>query len=102
MPDKLLQVFLCESDRYLGKPLHEAIVEVCREEAMAGATVLRGVEGFGEGIAAIRKHPLTVMIIDSEEKIDAFVPVLQAMLTSGTITVSEVRMRRVTVPPPVP
>lgn len=102
MPDKLLHVFLCETDRHEGMPLHEAIVDACRRAGMAGATVLRGLEGFGEGVAAIRKHPISILVVDTAEKIDGLVPTLQPMLSNGLIAISEVKMRRITAPQSAP
>jgi len=81
---KLLRIFIGESDRYDGKPLHEAIMMLAREKGLAGCTAVKGFEGFG---AASRIHttkilrlsedlPIIIEIVDSEEKIDAFLPLL--------------------------
>ncbi len=95
---KLLRIFIGEADRHDHKPLYEALVLKARELGLAGATVLRGVEGFG---AASRIHtakilrlsedlPMVVEIVDTEEKINAFVAVAGAMLeqsgSGGLIT----------------
>ena len=88
---KLLRIFLGESDRYSGQPLFEAIVRKARELGLAGATVLRGIEGFG---ARSRIHtakilrlsedlPIIVEIIDSEEKIRALLPHIDAMMEAS-------------------
>jgi PII-like signaling protein len=97
---QLLRIFIGESDRHEGKPLHEAIVLKARELHLAGATVLRGGMGFG---ASSRIHtskilrlsidlPLVIEIVDSEEKINAFLPLLDAMMGGGLVTVENVRV----------
>lgn len=96
----LLRIFIGESDRHDGKPLHEAIVLTARERHLAGATVLRGAMGFG---ASSRIHtskimrlsldlPLVIEIVDSEEKINAFLPVLDPMMGGGLVTLEKVRV----------
>ena len=96
----LLRIFIGESDRHAGHPLHEAIVLKARELHLAGATVLRGAMGFGK---SSRLHttkilrlsvdlPLVIEIVDSEEKIDAFLPVLDGMMTGGLVTLEKVRV----------
>src|SRR5215831_9708717 len=72
---KLLRLHFSESDKYRGKPLYEAIVQKCRELSIAGATVFRGLEGYGESAEIHRHHlighdqPIVVTIVDSEENI---------------------------------
>jgi PII-like signaling protein len=96
----LLRIFIGESDRHDGHPLHEAIVLKARALHLAGATVLRGAMGFG---ASSRLHtakilrlstdlPLIIEIVDSEEKINAFLPVLDGMMGGGLVTVEKVRV----------
>jgi uncharacterized protein len=96
----LLRIFIGENDRSHGKPLYEAIVLKAREQHLAGATVLRGPMGFG---ASSRLHttkilrlsedlPLVIEIVDSEEKINAFLPMLDGMMTSGLITMEKVQV----------
>ena len=96
----LLRIFIGEADRYDGHPLHEAIVLKARELHLAGATVLRGAIGFGK---SSRLHtskilrlsadlPLVIEIVDSEEKIQAFLPVLDAMMGGGLVTLEKVRV----------
>jgi hypothetical protein len=96
----LLRVFIGEADRHDGHPLHEALVLKARELHLAGATVLRGAIGFG---ASSRLHtskilrlsadlPLVIEIVDSEEKIQAFLPVLDAMMGGGLVTLEKVRV----------
>lgn len=97
---KLLRIFIGESDRWHGKPLYEAIVQRVREEGLAGATVLRGLEGFG---AHSRLHtsrilrlsedlPVVIEIVDSAEKIDAVLPALDEMVEEGMVTVERVHV----------
>ena len=97
---ELLRVFIGESDHYHSKPLYEAIVLEARQRGMAGATVLRGVMGFG---AHSRLHtakilrlsedlPLVVEIVDTPEKIADFLPKLDEMIGEGLITVERVRV----------
>ncbi|HEY3778157.1 MAG TPA: DUF190 domain-containing protein [Rhizomicrobium sp.] len=96
----LLRIFFGEADKYHGHPLHEAIVMKARELHLAGATVLRGPMGFG---ASSRVHtakilrlsedlPFVIEIVDAEEKIEAFLPVLDAMMGSGLITLEKVKV----------
>jgi uncharacterized protein len=96
----LLRIFIGENDRSNGKPLYEAIVLKAREQHLAGATVLRGPMGFG---ASSRLHtskilrlsedlPLVIEIVDSEEKINTFLPMLDGMMTSGLITMEKVQV----------
>lgn len=97
---ELLRVFVGESDKYEGRPLYEAIVEEARKRGMAGATVVRGVLGFG---AHSRIHtakilrlsedlPLIVEIVDKPERIEAFLPDLDRMVGEGLITIEKVRV----------
>ncbi|HTZ22056.1 MAG TPA: DUF190 domain-containing protein [Opitutaceae bacterium] len=96
----LLRIFIGESDRHGHLPLHEAIVLKARELHLAGATVLRGAIGFGK---SSRLHtskilrlsadlPLVIEIVDCEEKIQAFLPVLDAMMGGGLVTLEKVRV----------
>ena len=90
----LLRIFFGENDKFHRLPLHEAIVLKAREMHLAGATVLRGQIGFGQssrihasGFLRLSKDlPVVVEVIDSQEKIDAFLPVLDGMMSSGLIT----------------
>ena len=99
---KLLRIFIGESDRWQSKPLYEAIVRAAREAGLAGATVLRGPMGFGahSHIHASRflrlseDLPMVIEIVDIEEKIHAFLPVLDEMVTEGLITLETVRVLR--------
>jgi uncharacterized protein len=96
----LLRIFIGENDKFGGSPLYEAIVLKARELHLAGATVLRGPMGFG---ASSRLHttkimrlsedlPLVIEIVDSEEKINSFLPTLDEMMTSGLTTLEKVQV----------
>lgn len=96
----LLRIYIGESDRVEHAPLYEVIVRKAREMHLAGATVLRGPLGFG---ASSRVHtakilrlsldlPIVVEIVDSREKIEAFLPLLDEMLEGGLVTVEPVRV----------
>src|SRR5215467_5894279 len=96
----LLRIFLGESDRWQHQPLYEAIVLKARELHLAGATVLRGPMGFGK---SSRLHtakilrlsmdlPLVIEIVDSEEKLNAFLPVLDEMMKGGLVTLEKVKV----------
>jgi uncharacterized protein len=96
----LLRIFIGESDRWEHRPLYEAIVLKARELHLAGATVLRGPMGFGK---SSRLHtakilrlsadlPLVIEIVDTEEKIQAFLPVLDTMLGGGLVTLEKVKV----------
>jgi len=96
----LLRIFIGESDRFEHKPLYEAIVLKAREMHLAGATVLRGPMGFGK---SSRMHtakilrlsmdlPMVIEIVDSEDKINAFLPALEGMMSGGMITLERVQV----------
>ncbi len=96
----LLRVFLGESDRWKHQPLYEAIVLKARELHLAGATVLRGPMGFGK---SSRLHtakilrlsmdlPLVIEIVDTEEKLREFLPVLDDMMQGGLVTLEKIRV----------
>ncbi len=97
---ELLRVFIGESDRYDGKPLYEAIVEEARRRGLAGATVLRGVLGFGvhsrlhtsKVLRLSEDLPMVVEIVDRKDRIEAFLPVLDAMVNEGMITLEDIRV----------
>jgi len=101
---KLLRLHFSEHDKYQGKPLYEAIVRKCHELSIAGATVFKGLEGYGESAEIHRAHllthdqPIVVTIIDAEEKIRQALPVLEEMMDTGLIAMSDVEMRRITKP----
>ena len=100
-PAKLLRVHISESDRAGHKPLYEAIVAKCREMKIAGATVFRGLEGYGETGEMHRSHlvqhdqPILISIVDTAENIDRLVPVIEQMMNTGILAESDVQMIRV-------
>jgi len=94
---QLLRVFVGESDRWKGRPLFEAIVQEAHDRGLAGATVFRGFEGFG---AKSRIHtsrilrlsedlPIVIEIVDAEDKIQEFLPILDDMVQEGLVTVEK-------------
>ena len=96
----LLRIFIGESDRWNHKPLYEAIVLKAREMHLGGATVLRGQMGFGK---SSRMHtakilrlsmdlPIVIEIVDSEEKINDFLPALEEMMSGGMVTLERVQV----------
>ena len=98
----LLRVFFGEDDKQGHMPLYEAIVLKAREMQLAGATVLRGAAGFGHSshlhtakiLRLSQDLPIIVEIVDAEEKIDAFLPVLDGMMGSGLVTLENVKVLR--------
>jgi uncharacterized protein len=96
----LLRVFIGESDKSGHRPLYEEIVLKAREAGLAGATVLRGVMGFGKNsilhtakiLRLSEDLPMIVEIVDSLEKVEAFVPTLDAMIKDGLVTIEKVRV----------
>ena len=96
----LLRIFFGEDDKSGNLPLHEAIVLKAREMQLAGATVLRGHMGFGHSshihttkiLRLSQDLPVVVEIVDSQAKIDAFLPVLDGMMSSGLVTIEKVQV----------
>jgi PII-like signaling protein len=96
----LIRIFFGEDDKHGHLPLYEAIVLKAREMHLAGATVLRGPLGFGHSshihtakiLRLAQDLPIVVEIVDSQDKIDAFLPVLDTMMTSGLITMEKVQV----------
>jgi len=97
-PGKLLRIFVGELDTHAGQPLYQWLVEEARRQNMAGATVLRGLEGFG---ARSEMHtakvlrlsvdlPVVIEIIDSAEQIDAFLLIVDEVVDEGLATVERV------------
>jgi len=97
---KLLRIFVGESDRREGMPLYEWIVRKARENHMAGATVVRGLEGFG---AHSRMHtakilrlsqdlPIVIEIVDTKEKIAGFLPIVDAAVPEGIATLEDIEI----------
>lgn len=96
----LLRIFIGESDSFNHKPLYEAIVLKAREAGLAGATVLRGVMGFGKNsilhtakiLRLSEDLPMVVEIVDSKEKVEDFLPLLDEMIRDGLVTVEKVKI----------
>ena len=96
----LLRIFVGENDRFGGKPLYEAIVLEAREAHLAGATVIRGPMGFGHSsrlhtskiLRLSEDLPLVIEIVDAEERINSFLPQLDAMMGSGLVTLEKVQV----------
>jgi hypothetical protein len=96
----LLRVFVGESDTWHGKPLYQAIVERARAEGLAGATVVRGIEGFGARstihttrlLRLSEDLPLVIELVDTEARIEAFLPILDGMVREGLVTLERVRV----------
>jgi PII-like signaling protein len=96
----MLRIHFGEDDKWKNKPLHQAIVEKCRELDIAGATVFRGIEGYGASTLIRRSHllsfssdaPLMVSVIDTEEKIRQLLPFLDQVVREGLIATSEVEV----------
>ena len=99
---KLLRIFVGERDRGHGQPLYIAVVEKLRQAGLAGATVFKGIEGYGEHatVHAARVFDLTndlpilIEVVDSEESIRAFLPILDTMLEEGFVTLESVEFFR--------
>jgi len=97
---QLLRILLGESDKHGHIPLYEAIVLKARESGLAGATVLRGVMGYGRHsvvhsakiLRLSEDMPMVIEIVDSLEKIEAFLPALDTMVTEGLVTLEPVRV----------
>ena len=98
---KLLRIFIGELDTHDGKPLYQWLIEEARKNGLAGTTILRGMQGFG---AHSRMHttkvlrlsvdlPIVIEIIDTEEKIEAFLPIIDDAIPEGLVTVERVEIR---------
>jgi PII-like signaling protein len=96
----LLRIFIGEDDKHDGLPLYEAIVLKAREMQLAGATVLRGPMGYGHSsrlhttkiLRLSQDLPLVIEIVDTQQKVDAFLPVLDRMMSSGLLTMEKVKV----------
>ena len=101
---KLLRLHFGESDQYNGKPLYEAIVNRCKELKIAGATVFRGLEGYGETAEIHRHHmvrndqPIVVTIVDTLENLGRLIPEVEEMMDTGMIAISDVDYMRIEKP----
>jgi hypothetical protein len=97
---KLLRIYVGESDTWHGRPLYQAIVERVREEGLAGATVVRGIEGFGADshlhtsriLRLSEDLPVVIELVDTPERIDAVLPLLDEMVEEGMVTVESVQI----------
>jgi len=98
---RLLRIFIGESDTHDGRPLYQAIVEVLRREGLAGATVLRGIEGFGKSSRLHTAHilrlsedlPIVIECVDTTDRIEEMLPVLDQMIGDGLVTLERVQIR---------
>lgn len=101
MQGKLLRVHIGRSDQHRGRPLYEAIVDRCRELHIAGATVIAGLEGYGETGRIQRHHltdadePIVVAVVDSAENIARLSAALEDLVPTGLLATSDVEVRRV-------
>src|SRR6266852_1611927 len=92
-PAKLIEIHCSERDRFQDMPLHEAIVQRCRQMRIAGVTVLRGLEGYGETTAIHRRHllgadlPVTVIVVDSAPQVQALAEAVEQMLDTGMMAI---------------
>ena len=97
---KLVRIFIGESDRWHGRPLYQAIVERVRKEGLAGATVTRGIEGFGAKshlhtsriLRLSEDLPIVVEIVDTAERVDGLLPLLDEMVADGLVTIEPVHV----------
>jgi PII-like signaling protein len=98
----MVRIFFGESDRWRHRPLEAALLERLRVEGFAGATVFRGVSGFGANSIIHTTHllelsadlPVVIEVVDSEEHIDRLLPILDEMLDDGLVTIEKVRVLR--------
>jgi PII-like signaling protein len=100
-PAKLLRLHFSEEDQYDGAPLYEAIVKKCQAMGIAGITVLRGMEGYGESSEIHRRRilahdqPIIVTVVESTENIERLMPEIEKMVDTGMIAISNVEMIRI-------
>jgi hypothetical protein len=98
---RLLRIFIGESDTHEGRPLYQAIVETLRRNGLAGATVLRGIEGFGKSSRLHAAHilrlsedlPIVIECVDTNEAIEDILPTLDEMIGDGLVTLERVDVR---------
>lgn len=98
---RLLRIFIGEDDTHAGRPLYQVIVEELRRRGLAGATVLRGIEGFGKSSRIHAAHilrlsedlPMVIECVDRAENINEFMPVLERMIGDGLVTVERVEVK---------
>lgn len=100
-PGQLLRIHVSESDRWEGQPLFHAVIAKCRELKIAGATVLRGLEGYGETAELHRAHlvrhdqPIVITVVDTAANLALLIPAVEGMVDTGVLAVSDVEMIRV-------
>jgi uncharacterized protein len=100
-PAKLLRLHITERDHHEGKPLYEAIIDKCRELKIAGATVFRGLEGYGDTAEIHRSHilthdlPIVIQIVDTDANIQRLLPIVEDMMDKGLIAISDVNTVRI-------
>ena len=100
----LMRIFIGEGDKFGGRPLHETLVELFKKERFHGATVLRGVAGFGAHsvyhtdkiLRLSRDLPIIVEVVDTQENVDRVMPKIDEMMSGGLITVEKVTVTRYT------
>ena len=98
---RLIRIFIGESDTHDGRPLYQAIVQLFRERGLAGATVLRGIEGFGKSSRLHAAHilrlsedlPIVIECVDTSDRIEEILPVLDGMIGDGLVTMERVDVR---------
>ncbi len=98
----LMRIFISEADRHKGKPLYEVLLEMLRKQGFAGATVLKGVAGFGANsvmhtdklLCLSTELPLVIEVIDDEEKIQQIIPQFDELMQGGMITLEKARVIR--------
>ena len=98
---RLLRIFIGESDTHEGRPLYQAIVETLRRNGLAGATVLRGIEGFGKSSRLHTAHilrlsedlPIVIECVDTGDNVEAVLPALDEMIGDGLVTLERVEVR---------
>lgn len=96
----MVRIFVGESDRWQGRPLSDALVERLRKEGFAGATVLRGLAGFGARSVVHTSHllelsqdlPLVIEVVDTEDQVKRLEPILDEMIADGLVTLEKVRV----------
>lgn len=100
---KMLRIHFGEDDKWQGKPLYQAIVAKCRELDLAGATVYRGIEGYGASTLIHKAHllrssdrPIMVSVVDTQENINKLLPALDQMVGDGLIAMSDVEVIKYT------
>lgn len=98
----LLRVFIGEADKYQGRPLYEWIVKQARERGLAGATVLRGMMGFGANTRKIHTFrfdtlsedlPIVIEIVDTQDKLEQFLGLIEPHIKAGLVTIEKARIK---------